>query len=66
MITHQEIIDRLEALGTEHSKAYESEQARQRKERAVDAVGRPCLCSVAHDLGLERASIVGDEQLEIA
>ena len=34
MITHQNIIDRLDALGTEHSKAYEAEQARQRKERA--------------------------------
>ena len=34
MITHQNIIDRLEALGTEHSKAYEAEQDRQRKERA--------------------------------
>ena len=34
MITHQDIIDRLEALGTEYGAAYKIEQARQEKERA--------------------------------
>ena len=34
MITHQDIIDRLEALGTEYSAAYKVEKARQEKERA--------------------------------
>ena len=34
MITHQDIIDRLEALGTEDSAAYKAEKARQEKERS--------------------------------
>ena len=34
VITHQDIIDRLEKLGKEHGAAYAAEQARQRKERA--------------------------------
>ena len=34
VITHQDIIDRLEALGTEYSAAYKAERARQEKERA--------------------------------
>ena len=34
MITHQDIIDRLEALGSEHGAAYKVEKARQEKERA--------------------------------
>ena len=34
MITHQDIIDRLEALGIEHSAAYKAETAKQEKERA--------------------------------
>lgn len=33
MVTHQDIIDRLEALGTEYSAAYNIERARQEKER---------------------------------
>ena len=33
MITHQDIIDRLEALGNEYSAAYKAEKARQEKER---------------------------------
>ena len=34
VITHQDIIDRLEKLGKENSAAYATELARQRKERA--------------------------------
>ena len=33
-LTHQDIIDRLEALGTDHSVAYKAEKVRQEKERA--------------------------------
>ena len=41
MITHKDIIDRLEKLGKEHGAAYAAERARQRKERAglQDACG---------------------------
>ena len=34
MITHQDIIDRLETLGNEYSAAYKAEKARQERERA--------------------------------
>ena len=34
MVTHQDIADRIEALGREHSKAYEIERARINAERS--------------------------------
>ena len=40
MITHQDIIDRLETLGNEYSAAYRAEQARQEKER--DSIKELC------------------------